>query len=163
PPAPRGRRRVVPEAGCMRTMDRYLFSQFLVTFGIIFGCLVGLYVVIDLMANMDEFIKDRPSNLHLIERVAVYYGWHMFEYFCRLSPVITQVAAMFTLASLHHHNEIVALLAAGVPTRRALMPILFGVAFVVSLGVANREFVLPARSEFLMRPHDDVDGVNDDI
>lgn len=144
----------------MRIIDRYLFWNFIVSYLIVFATMVGLYIVIDLFANADEFIKDRPGTLAFVERVGLYYAIHMLEYFGRLSPVITMLAAMSTLASLHRHNEIVALLAAGVPIRRILTPILAGVACVVGLGVANREWAMPSQAEFLQRAHDDVGGKN---
>jgi lipopolysaccharide export system permease protein len=149
----------------MSIMDRYLFRHFLQTYFIVFFVLVSLYIVIDLFSNMDEFIKPDQSGQHppmavYVQRIAKYYFLHGFEYFWRLSPVITQVSAMSTLASLHRYNEIVALLAAGIPTRRALTPILMGVILMIGLSVANRELVLPANSDFLQRSHDDVDGKN---
>ena len=142
----------------MRILDRYLFVTFLRTYAQVFLTLVGLYVVIDLFSNFDEFIKDRVDAANLAARVGKYYFMHSFEYFWRLSPVITQVAAMSTLAALHKQNEIVPMLAAGIPTKRALVPILGGVAVVVALGIANRELFLPAHSEFLQRAHEDVEG-----
>jgi lipopolysaccharide export system permease protein len=142
----------------MRIMDRYLFMNFLVAWVICFVSLVGLYVIIDLFSNADELIEDGGGTIVFLRRAGLYYGVHVFEYFGRLSPVITMVAAMTTLANLHRHNEIVALLAAGVPTKRALAPVLVGVAAVVALGVANREVVIPHFSPILQRRHEDVEG-----
>ena len=145
----------------MRIIDRYLFWSFLRSFGIVFSTLIGLYVVIDLFSNYDEFIKDRVGTAELARRIGEYYFLHSFEYFWRLSPVMTQVAAMSALAGLHKNNEIVPLLAAGIPTRRALVPIFAGVVVVMALNVANREFFLPRHSDFLQRGHDDVAGTKE--
>lgn len=142
----------------MKIMDRYLFMNFVVAYLICFVSLVGLYIVIDMFSNVDELLEDRAGTLVFLRRVATYYGVHSFEYFARLSPVITMIAAMTTLANLHRHNEIVAMLAAGIPTRRALVPILAGVMLVVGLGVLNREFVLPHYSLVLQRRHEDIDA-----
>ena len=68
------------------------------------------------------------------------------------------ISAMTTLANLHRHNEIIALLAAGIPTRRELLPILFGTLIVITLGIVNRETILPAYSEMLQRYHEDIEG-----
>ncbi|HVJ83454.1 MAG TPA: LptF/LptG family permease [Planctomycetia bacterium] len=145
----------------MRKIDRYLFRRFLGSFCMVFLCLVGLYIVIDLFANADEFMSDHAGQWTTAQRAVKFYAIHSFEYFWRLAPIITQIAAMTTLADLHRHNEIVALLAAGIPTRRALAPILTGVFLVVALGVANREWVLPANADFLQRPHANVDGTHE--
>jgi lipopolysaccharide export system permease protein len=142
----------------MKIMDRHLFMSFVAAYVICFVSLVGLYVIIDLFANADEFFEDHAGTLVFLRRVAKFYFVHSFEYFARLSPVITMISAMTTLANLHRHNEIVALLAAGIPTRRALFPILGGTLVVIGLGIANREFVLPAYSEVLQRLHEDIEA-----
>lgn len=142
----------------MRIMDRYLLINFVVAYVICFVSMVGLYVVIDLFTNVDEFLEDHPSTWVFMRRASQYYFIHSFHYFDKLSPIITMIAAMTTLAALHRHNEIVALLAAGVPTRRALGPILTGVALVIGLGVGNRELVLPSNSERLQRLHEDIEA-----
>lgn len=142
----------------MRIMDRYLFANFIASWLICFISMVGLYVVIDLFSNADEFLETQPGAVTLVRRASKFYYVHSFEYFARLAPIITQIAAMVTLASLHRHNEIVALLAAGIPTRRALMPILAGAVLMVGLRVANREVVLPHYSVVLQRLHEDIEA-----
>lgn len=142
----------------MKIMDRYLFVNFIIAYLICFISMVGLYIIIDLFANADEFMEDGANIGLFIHRATKYYYVHGFEYFARLSPIITMIAAMTTLAALHRHNEIVALLAAGIPTRRALVPILGGTALMIALGIANREVALPYYSEMLQRLHDDIDG-----
>lgn len=142
----------------MTIMDRYLFRNFVAAYLICFFSLVGLYVIIDLFANADEFFEDHAGTLAFLRRIGKFYFIHSFEYFARLSPVITMISAMTTLANLHRHNEIIALLAAGIPTRRALMPILFGTLIVISLGIVNRETILPTYSEMLQRLHEDIEG-----
>jgi lipopolysaccharide export system permease protein len=153
-----GLARQVRELSFVSIMDRYLLRNFLIAYGICFLSLIGLYVVIDLFANADEFFEDHAGTLTFFRRVGKFYFVHSFEYFARLSPVITMVAAMTTLANLHRHNEIVALLAAGVPTRRALAPILVGALGVIGLGIANREMMLPRYSEVLQRLHEDIEA-----
>ena len=144
----------------MAILDRYLISIFLRSYAMFFFSLLGLYVMIDLFANVDEFSEDSAGAMVIFARMFKYYSIHSFDYFGRLSPVITQMAAMYTLADLRRHNELTPVLAAGIPTRRAIAPILFGVFVVIALGTLNRELVLPYNSEFLQRSHDDVDGVN---
>jgi len=144
----------------MTILDRYLFRVFLSSYARFFLSMLGLYIMIDLFANFDEFGKDSPGGMIFLTRVARYYAIHTFDYFGRLSPIITQMAAMYALADLKHHNELTPILAAGVPTRRAIVPIMIGVLVVIALGAANREFAMPYYSEFLQRGHDDVEGTN---
>ena len=142
----------------MRTMDRYLFVSFLTAYMICFVSLVGLYVIIDLFSNADEFLEDHAGILAFVRRAAKYYFVHSFEFFGRLSPIITLLAAMTTLASLHRNNELVALLAAGISTWRTLLPVFGGVFVMVVFGVINRELILPANAELLQRYHQDIEA-----
>jgi lipopolysaccharide export system permease protein len=141
----------------VKIMDRYLLANFLAAYAICFVSMVGLFIVIDLFANADEFLENQQGTIVFVRKIAKYYSLHTFEYFNRLSPIITMVAAMATLSSLHRFNEIVALLAAGIPTKRALIPILAGALLVIGLGVLNREFVLPYFSEPLQRMHENIE------
>lgn len=142
----------------MKIMDRYLLINFLLAFTICFSSLVGLYVIIDLFSNADEFLEDHPGMFIFVRRAFKYYFVHSFEYYGRLSPIITQIAAMATLAQLHRQNEVVAILAAGVPTRRVLVPILMGACLTIGFGVVNREMILPELSEVLQRMHEDIEA-----
>jgi lipopolysaccharide export system permease protein len=142
----------------MKTIDRYLFGSFLASWLICFVSMVGLYVIIDLFANADEFLEDAPATITFVRRVAMYYGVHTFEYYARLAPIITMIAGMITLAALHRHNELVALLAAGIPTRRVIVPVIIGASLMIGFGVVNREVILPAYSDVLQRFHEDIDA-----
>lgn len=144
----------------MSILDRYLLRSFLRSYAMFFFSLLGLYVMIDLFANVDEFSEDSAGATSIFRRMIKYYALHSFDYFGRLSPIITQMAAMYTLADLRRFNEMTPILAAGIPARRAVAPILLGVLVVIAIGTANREIVLPYYSEFLQRSHDDVDGAN---
>ena len=102
----------------MSILDRYLFRMFIRSYFMFFFSMLGLYVMIDIAANADEFGKDHPGLAVVITRILRYYGWHSFDYFGRLSPIITQMAAMYTLAELRRYNELTPIVAAGIPTRR---------------------------------------------
>lgn len=142
----------------MKIMDRYLFFQYLRSFIFCFISLVGLYVIIDLFAQADEFLEDSQGVLIAARKAGKYYLFHSMEYFNTLSPILTQIAAMTTLASLHRNNEIVALLAAGIPTRRALWPVIAGAGVTIAFGAVNREFLIPQYSEVLQRLHEDIEA-----
>lgn len=141
-----------------RLTDRLLFGLFLQAWAILFFVFVGLYVVIDLFSNVDEFVKDQPTTALFARRVGLYYSLHSLEYFARLSTAITVMAATNVLWRLHRTNEIVPLLAAGVPTRRLTLPVLAGVVLVLGLGVVNRELLLPQYARVLERTHDNIEG-----
>jgi lipopolysaccharide export LptBFGC system permease protein LptF len=86
--------------------------------------------------------------------IADYYFYQSFLFFNNLAPVIPGVAASFTLIRLSRSNELVAILAAGVPLLRVAAPILLAAVLLTSLVVLNQELVIPNITPQLMRQHD---------
>ena len=65
------------------------------------------------------------------------------------------ISAMFTLAWIQRHNELTALMSAGVSRFRVLVPIIGAVAAVSLLSAASRELVIPRyRNDLSRRPQD---------
>jgi lipopolysaccharide export system permease protein len=65
---------------------------------------------------------------------------------------------MFALSWLERHNELTALLAAGVTRWRIAKPAIFFTLFVSLLAIGNREFVLPSIRFVISRNAQDLDG-----
>lgn len=126
----------------MRKINRYLLRQFLQVFLICFVSLAGLYSVIDAFGRLDDFTGGRT----LVEAAQVagrYYALQTLGFFNKTSGVLTLIAAMFTVTWIQRHNEMTALLAAGVPRLKVLQPVLIASA-LIALGAATlRETVLP--------------------
>jgi lipopolysaccharide export system permease protein len=72
--------------------------------------------------------------------------------------VITLASAMFALSWLERHNELTALLAAGVPRWRIARPVIVFAAVVSLLSATNRELLLPRIREAFARNAQDLDG-----
>jgi lipopolysaccharide export system permease protein len=142
----------------MRLLDRYLLMHFLKAYAACFVCLVGLFILLDLFARIDEFTKESDGVLKFCRNVLAYYGCRVPWFFQRLSGLLCLLAGLFTLAWLERQNEVIAWLAAGVPGRRLLVPILLGTMLVIGLSVLNREFVVPACRTHLQRTPDDPFG-----
>ncbi len=142
-------------AGKMFVIDRYLLRQFVQTFVICFLSLTGLYIVLDLFTNMDQFLRCGHKSGGVLTFIAQYYGYHTILFFNRTSGMLTLVSAMFTVAWIQRHNEMTALMAAGVSRVRVLVPIIIAVAVVSLFSAANRELVIPRyRNEMSRRPQD---------
>ncbi|MEQ8848467.1 LptF/LptG family permease [Botrimarina sp.] len=141
----------------MRKIDRYLLRHFLQTFLICFVSLAGLYTVIDAFGRMDDFTTGRPLG-EAAATAARYYALQSLGFFNKTSGVLTLIAAMFTVTWIQRHNELTALLAAGVPRFRVLRPILLA-SLGVALGAAGvREFVLPGLRHELSLDSKDLAG-----
>ena len=142
----------------MRIIDRYMLRQFLHVYFICFVSLTGLFVVIDSFGNLDEFIEFSEGKGNLIGVMAPYYAVRCLSFFDRISGILALISAMFTIAWIQRHQELTALLAAGIPTFRVIAPVVFAAASVSALAVANREFMLPHVREDLSRNAQDLSG-----
>ncbi len=139
----------------MRIIDRYLLAKFLQTFVICFLSLFGLFVLIELSTNLEKFIESGRNAGGVVPFIVHYYGYKTFLFFETTSGVLTLVSAMFTVSWIQKHNEMTALMAAGVSRIRILAPILIAVAVVTLLSAANREILIPRyRAELARRPQD---------
>ena len=148
----------------MPIIDRYLLKQFLKSFGICFFSLAGLFVVIDLFANLDEFLAAGDQYGSTLSLVSKYYCYRTLMFFDRTVGILTLLAAMFTLAWLQRHSEMTALMAAGISKGRIIRTIVIAVA-VISLGAAaSREIVIPSiRQHLAINAKDLKSGVAKDI
>src|SRR5437870_4214969 len=122
----------------MKTLDRYILRGFIVNYAIALLVMVGLYLVIDLFFNFDEFTKEAGGALEVIRRIVDYYSYNMLVYFAQLSGVITVVAACCTLARMHRSNELTALLASGTSLYRVAWPMVIAGLFMNGLWVLDQ-------------------------
>ena len=139
-------------------LDRQRYWAFLKAYVICYVSLVGLYVVIDAFSNLDEFTKRADTSAELFQIMSRYYLVHQSQFFDQLCGVIGMMAAIFTVTWMQRNNEQLAMLAAGISTHRAIIPVLVSSVFVSLLAVANQEVVIPYFGEELARRHDD-DGL----
>src|SRR4029079_9701563 len=71
---------------------------------------------------------------------------------------MSPLAAMFTAAWMQRNNELLPQLSAGIPTRRAILPVLLGAAITLSFGPLNQELIIPEVADRLVAPRDDLEG-----
>jgi len=135
----------------MRILDRYILITFLKNYLISFMVLIGLYVVLDMVINFDELVRIQPaanatglqSILAVAWDIGDYYFFQIFPIYALLSGIIAVVAAAFTLMRLSRFNELVAILAAGVPLLRVVMPIIIAGAILSGLVIVDNELIIP--------------------
>jgi lipopolysaccharide export system permease protein len=139
----------------LKQIDRLLVRGYFKAYLICLASLLSLYVVIDLFTNIDEFTHRRQGTLDAAWLIASYYGYKVSHIFDRLCEVIVLLAAMFTVAWMQRNNEVLPLLSAGVSTRRVVAPVLASACVMLTLAVANQEFVIPRIADRLM--YDDKD------
>ena len=128
----------------MAIIDRYLLKNFLGVFAVFFISFFGLFVVGDTVNNFSEILRYSKSNGGLLQAISKYYGLRSLVFFDWMNPLLILVATMFTVATFRRHNEMTALMAAGVRNARMIRPLLLMSCLLVVLAVINRECVLPA-------------------
>ena len=138
----------------LRTIDRYLLRQFAQTFFICYLSLTGLFVVFDAFTNLDEILKAAREDGGLM-KVFAYYGCRALFFFDRTAGMLTLVSGMFTMTWIQRHNEMIALMAAGVSKIRIVAPMIGAGIFIAVLATVNRELFVPqVREELATTPQD---------
>ena len=109
------------------TLDCYVLARFL---GIYIANTVSftfIYVLVDVVNNLERFARHTNSAGELIMGCARYYAAMIPVTFCQiLGPVVAVAAALFTVTSFQRANEFVPVLATGRSYQRTLAPILWG-------------------------------------
>ncbi len=112
----------------MRIVDRYFVKQFLQVILFAIFAFVIIFVIVDLMENLDDFIDQNVSNAKIFE----YYLYFIPEIVRLVTPVSVFLASLFTVGKMANLNELTAIKVAGVSLYRIMLPFLI-TAFLVSL------------------------------
>lgn len=142
----------------MKLLDRYLLRQFVQIFVICFLSLMGLYLVIDLFGHLDSFSQQAKREGSLLGVIVKYYGYQSLGFFDRTSGILAMIAAMFTVTWLQRHQEMTAMLAAGISKFRIVRPLVLAAIAVSLISMASREFILPQIRDQLTRSTKDLGG-----
>ena len=142
----------------MGIIDRYLLRQFVQTFVICFLSLWGLYVIFDLFTNLEEFLQAGEKTGNLWRLIGEFYGYQAIAFFDRTSGLLALISAMATLAWLERHNELTALMAAGISKLRIAAPVVAASVVVTLLAAVNRETLIPRHRQQLARKTTDLLG-----
>jgi lipopolysaccharide export system permease protein len=114
----------------MRILDRYILKSIVYIF---FSCIfvfLFLYVVIDLLTNLDEVLKHQATFALL----ARYYISYLPIMFVQVSPFACLLSTVYTFGKLNHNNEIIAMRSSGLSVLEiARNALIFG--FIISLAV----------------------------
>lgn len=154
----------------MKLLDRYVISSFLKNYAISLVVLIGLYIVLDMVFNLDVLtqvkVDQQPGDAQpgvlaslwgVVRVVASFYFYKVFVFFVQLSGMIPVVAAAFTLMRLARFNELTAIMAAGIPLQRVALPIvMIGAVINLVLLPVNQELIIPRMIPQLMRDVDDL-------
>ena len=126
-------------------LDRYVGRVFVGAYLLAALLVVGLFLVVDLASNLDDFLKPTKDGADTpFSKVLHFYVLQLPFLYLQVAPFITLIAGLFTVTRLQKAREVIAALAAGISARRVLAPV-FAFGVVLTIGVIGlREVVSSA-------------------
>jgi lipopolysaccharide export system permease protein len=123
----------------MKILDRYLVKQFLQTllFSIIAFTLI--FVVINAMESLDDFIDENVAGMLIIQ----YYLVFIPEIIRLILPVSVLLACLFTAGKMANLNELTAIKASGVSLYRFMAPFLITATIISIFTIYFSGFLVP--------------------
>lgn len=113
----------------MRILDRYVLRQFLATLGFAVMALVVIFMIIDLLESLDDFLDQKAPT----EVVLQYYVYFVPQTLKLMLPVSMLLAALFSVGRLSTNNEVTAMRTGGQSLVRFMLPLLL-VSACISVG-----------------------------
>ncbi|MEM7262623.1 MAG: LptF/LptG family permease [Planctomycetota bacterium] len=131
----------------VRTLDRYVMKQFLISYVICATSIIGLFVVLDGLSKLNKFLK---QDANVIWVILQYFMATLPVYFSQyLAPVLTLIAAMFAVTLLNKGQEIVPMKASGISIPRILSPLFLMALCFATVQIGMQELVLPNCKDFI--------------
>lgn len=133
-----------------RRLDRYVTSFFLWHFVLCLVAVMGLYVLVDTFAHLDDYVE-QGSLARQVRWIITYHAYQIPVLIGQFLPIVVLLGGIISLARLAAHNELNATKAAGVSIHRTLLPV-FAAALVVGLlGAADQELLVPSLERDIRR------------
>ncbi len=123
----------------LKIIDKYLTKQFLKTILFALVAFTLLFVVIDLMENLDDFI-DNHAGLNIVLQ---YYFVFIPEIIRLMLPVSVLLSGLFVTSKLTNLNETTALKSSGVSIYRYLLPFVVTAFFISIFAIYFGGYVVP--------------------
>jgi lipopolysaccharide export system permease protein len=112
----------------MKLLDRYIIKQFLTTALFALVAVLIIFIVIDAMEKLDDFI-DKQAGWPIVVQ---YYVYFIPEIIKLISPVAMLLASLFVTARMSTQNELAAMKSGGISLYRIMVPYV-SVALTVSI------------------------------
>jgi lipopolysaccharide export system permease protein len=127
----------------MHTLDRYVATRYLRALGFALLVFLTIYLVVDLVEHLDEFIDARAETAQVLR----YYLHYIPFIIVATLPVSMLLATLFSVGALSKYNELVAMRASGVSLLRMATPLLVIGAVMSLLSLVFTEMVVPRSNQ----------------
>jgi lipopolysaccharide export system permease protein len=136
----------------MNILDRYIARQFLISF--LFGLLafIFIFIIIDMMEKLDDFIDANAPTGVIVE----YYVTSVPEIVKLMIPVAVLLAALFVTGRLSSQNELAAIKSSGISLYRMMAPFLFITFFICLASIYLNGWIVPYANQkkfYIERTH----------
>ncbi len=127
----------------MKILDKYLVKQFLQT--ILFGVIAFslLFVIIDVMENLDDFI-DQSVPYHVILH---YYVVFLPDMIKMMTPVAVLFGALFTVGKASNLSELTAIKASGISMYRFMAPFFVTTLIISIVSIYFAGYIVPMANQ----------------
>ncbi len=122
-----------------KIIDKYIVKQFLLTLFFALIAFIFIFVIIDLMEKLDDFIDNGVHNSIVFK----YYFSLIPEIVRLMLPVSVLLSALFTVGKLSNTNEVTALKSSGMSFLRFALPFVVVTFFISLFAIYFGGFVVP--------------------
>jgi len=123
----------------MKIIDKYLIKQFLVTTLFSLLTFLAIFIIVDMMEHIDEFL-DYDVPFHIILKYYVVFLPQMIRY---MTPISVLLAALFVTGKMSDLNELTAMKSSGISLYRYMAPFIVTTLFISFFSVYFGGFVAP--------------------
>ena len=127
----------------MKTLDRYIGSSFLSSFGLIICILLVLFSFFELMSQLNDVGK----GIYQISDVVVFICLTLPRRMLDLMPISTLLGSIIALGLLADHRELLAMQAGGISARRICLSVLATGSILMLVTLILAEMVVPPMDE----------------
>ena len=104
----------------LNRLDRYLINQFWVILGIAIMGFLSIFLVVDLIENLDRFMDNKVPT-----EIVLKYYLYTIPYFISIGlPMAVLISTVFSLGSMVKRNEWTAMKASGISLYRVATPLI---------------------------------------
>ena len=123
----------------MKRIDWYIIRQFISTLLFALLAFIVLFVIIDLMEHLDDFLDGKVPESVIVE----YYVYFMPEIVKLVTPISMLLASLFTTGRMSTANEITVLKAGGMSLYRFMLPFLIVAVIVSGISIYFNGWIVP--------------------
>ncbi|MFL2983177.1 MAG: LptF/LptG family permease [Candidatus Neomarinimicrobiota bacterium] len=104
----------------LKKLDKYIIAQFCVILGISILGFLSIFVIVDLIENLDRFMDNKVST-----QIVIKYYIYTLPYFISIGlPMAVLISTVFSLGGIVKRNEWTAIKASGISLYRIASPLI---------------------------------------